>query len=308
MELKYIIRDEIEAKDKTECDLLQFVVPTENYERVLVIEGNLCLEKLQRILPRAEIYAVTTDLDATERMTDSDIQFINLDYREVPLDFAEKYFDYIIAPRALELCGNPQDIAAGLSHFLKETGFFLTSFLNVRGWKIIRDLMEGHYYYFCRHMFSREEMEKLLYASFYKSIGFSAIKKEAPPKLLEKLMTAGFDNTSDDLEVEVWLVKAGRSTPELAAIKSLYTAEVRKELSRLLHRIEYDVEREKSTAALLALREKEAIFPTYLAEFLVMTVIHRAETAELIAVALKNSGKDEEAEELMSVVNDCDFE
>lgn len=303
-----MIRNELDAKDKTECELLRFVTAGREKVKVLVVEGNLCLAELRKMLPEAEIFAVTTDSDAAEDGTDLDVEFLKVDYRETPLDFAEKYFDYIIAPRALETAVNPQDIAAGLGRFLKETGFLLTSFLNIRHWKIIKELQEGHYYYFCRHMFTRAEMDTLLCASFYKSIGFAPLTKKAPSKLLERLIAVGFENNSSDLETEVWLVKAGRSTPELMAIKSLYTPEIRKNLSRLLHRIEYNVEREQSLESLAVLCEKEAIFPTYLAEFMALTVVHRKQTAGLIAELYRKYGLNEAADEFLTAVDKCGFE
>lgn len=303
-----MIRDELDAKDKTECALLQFVTAGRGKLRVLVVEGNLCLAELRKMLPEAELFAVTTDPDAAGKCADLNIELISIDYREKPLDFAEKYFDYIIAPRALETAVNPQDIAAGFGKFLRDTGFLLTSFLNIRHWKIIKELQEGHFYYFCRHMFSRTEMETLLCASFYKSTGFAPLTRKAPAKLLEALLAAGFENSSDDLETEVWLVKAGRSTPELMAIKSLYTPEIRKELSRLLHRIEFDVEREKSLDRLMSLCSREAIFPAYLAEFFALTVIHREQTVKLIAEKYRRSGMVEEADEFLAAEAECSFE
>lgn len=302
------MRDEIDTKDKTECELVRFITPGDEKLRVLVVEGNLCLSELRELLPEAELFAVTTDIDAIEDCKGLNVKFFKVDYRETPLDFEEKFFDYIIAPRALETAGNPQDIAAGLSTFLKETGFLLTSFLNVRYWRIINELQEGHFYYFCRHMFTRDEMETLLAASFYKSVGFAPLKKNAPIKILEKLLSAGFDNSGDDLETEVWLVKAGRSTPELMAIKSMYTTEIRKNLSRILHRIEFDVEREKNLEMLMELCHKEAIFPTYLAGFMVLSVIHCDQTAKVIAEAYREHEMYEEADEFLMSISDNNFE
>lgn len=275
MNNKYTIRDDIDVIDKTELNLIEYIVPSNARFNILVIEGNLCLEKLRSRLPKANIVAVTTDKDFLADGRIDTIEYIELDYCEEKLPFAEKYFDYIIAPRALELAHNPQDIASGLGLYLKDTGLFLSSFLNVRHFKILVEMMEGHFYYFCRHMFTKEEMKRLLVASFYKDFTFSAIKKEAPTEVLEKLVSVGFENGMDDLQTQVWLFQAAKSTEEIRLLKSFFTPAVRKKLSRLLHRIEYDVEREKSIKELKDFCEKEGIFPDYLQSFIEMTVIHK---------------------------------
>ena len=302
--MDYAIRDSIPISETTGSALLDFVVQTAEKKRVLVIEGGNCLAQLREKLPQAEIFAVSADKYVEEDFPVSGVKFLTADYTAEPLDFAEKTFDYIIAPRALELCGNPQDIAAGIGQFIKDTGFLLTSFLNVRHWQIIQELRDGHFYYFCRHMYTKEEMDRLLCASFYKDSSFVPIKKAAPQDFLEQLLKFGFENRRDDLETEIWLVKAGRSTPEIAALKSLYTPQIRKQLARLLHRVEYDVERERSLVELQELCEKENIFADYLAEFMAQTVVHYKVTGNVITKFLKQNGKSSEAEILVRMFNE----
>lgn len=302
--MNYVVRDDIPIAGTTESVLVDFVVRSTEKKRVLVIEGGNCLAKLREKLPRAEIFAVSVNQYAEEDYPVPGVIFLTADYTAEPLDFAEESFDYIIAPRALELCGNPQDIAAGIGKFIKDTGFLLTSFLNVRHWQIIQELRDGHFYYFCRHMYTKEEMGRLLCASFYKDTSFVPIKKAAPQDFLGQLLTFGFENRRDDLETEIWLVKAGRSTPEIAALKSLYTPQIRKQLARLLHRVEYDVERERSLVELQELCEKENIFADYLAEFMAQTVVHYKVTGNVITKFLKQNGKSSEAEILERIFNE----
>lgn len=302
--MNYVVRDDIPIAEATESVLVDFVVRSTEKKRVLVIEGGNCLAQLREKLPQAEIIAVSADKYAEEDYPVSGVKFLTVDYTAEALDFAEKTFDYIIAPRALELCGNPQDIAAGIGQFLKDTGFLLTSFLNVRHWQIIQELRDGHFFYFCRHMYTKEEMDRLLCASFYKDTVFAPIKNAAPQDFLQQLLDIGFENRRDDLETEIWLVKAGRSTPEIAALKSLYTPQIRKQLARLLHRVEYDVERERSLVELQELCEKENIFADYLAEFMAQTVVHYKVTGNVITKFLKQNGKSSEAEILERIFNE----
>jgi len=101
------------------------------------------------------------------------------------------------------------------------------------------------------------------------------LKKKSPPELLERLINCGFDNFDDDLQVEFWLVRASRSMPELALLKSMFTPEIRAELSRILHRIEYDVATEDSVKSFWRIFDAEGIFTDYAAAFIRSVVIHR---------------------------------
>ena len=73
---------------------------------------------------------------------------------------------------------------------------------------------------------------------------------------------------------KIWLVKARKCTAEVAALKEIYTEEIRAELSRILHRIEYQIEVEENFARLKNLCEKENIFFDYLSDFADQVVIH----------------------------------
>lgn len=77
------------------------------------------------------------------------------------------------------------------------------------------------------------------------------------------------------------MVMAARSTAAVANLKSLYTPEIRKELSRILHRIEYDIDRRENLDRLWGLCEKHMIFEDYLWDFAREILIH-SEALEVI--------------------------
>lgn len=255
-------------------DLLSFLMPNTAPLRVLVVESLTYLSELRRMFPQAELYAVTSEADAMEMDASAGVHWQILDYLSVPLPYMRGYFDYIISDLTLEPADNPQDIAAGFSMFLKETGAFLTSFRNIRHWSILKNLMEGHYYNIVSRLYTRAEFENLLYASFYKSIRVHRQKREAPEELLDRLITAGFENELDDLETEFYFVRADRSMPELSLLKSMYTKAAREQMVRLIHRIEYDVERESSVQSLWTLLDCLSAFPAYVSALVRETVVH----------------------------------
>ena len=251
--------------------LTEFISGEDFFEKILVVESAAYIEPLRKRFPTAEIFFVTND----EEFYSDDVKTFYLDYREERLPFAEEFFDVIIGDLTLEVVTNPQDIAAGFSTFLKQTGCWLTSFRNIRHWKVLERLMRGAFGGIVSRLYTRTEFERLLYASFYKEVQMLPLKKKSPPELLERLIDCGFDNFEDDLQTEFWLVKASRSMPELALLKSMFTPEVRADLSRLLHRIEYDIATEDSVNNFWQLFDAEGLFTDYAAAFIRSVVIHR---------------------------------
>ena len=251
--------------------LTEFIYGEDFWQRILVVESADYLAELRERFPTAEIFFVTTNED----FHSDGVKTFVLDYREERLPFDEEFFDAIIGDLTLEVVTNPQDIAAGFSTFIKQTGCWLTSFRNLRHWKVIEKLMRGVSGGIVSRLYTRTEFERLLYASFYKEVQLLPLKKNAPPELLARLIDCGFDNFDDDLQTEFWLVRAARSMPELALLKSMFTPDVRAELSRILHRIEYDVATEDSVQKFWRLFDAEGLFTDYAAAFIRSVVVHR---------------------------------
>ena len=260
--------------EKIRPDLLAFLKPNAAHLRILVVESLTYLHELRRMFPQAELYVVAAEPDEAEIDELSEVHWQILDYLVVPLPYTRGFFDYIISDLTFENADNPQDIAAGFSMFLKETGALLTSFRNIRHWSVLQNLMEGHYYNIVSRLYARREFENLLYASFYKSVRVRQQQREAPKDLIERLVTAGFENEQDDLETEFYLVCADRSMPELSLLKSMYTSAERERIVRLIHRIEYDVESAASVCGLWDMVDRLAVFPAYLSSLVRETVVH----------------------------------
>ncbi len=259
--------------DDIKPSLIDFVSGEDFWKNVLVVESFAYLEPLRQKFPSANIFFVSDKEIDFENVFDAKI-FI-LDYREEKLPFDQEFFDAIIGDLTLEVVTNPQDIAAGFSTFIKQTGCWITSFRNIRHWKILEKLMRGVFGGIVSRLYTRIEFERLLYASFYKNVKFLPLKKKSPPEMLERLINCGFDNFDDDLQTEFWLVRAERSMPELALLKSMFSHEIRADFSRILHRIEYDVAIEDSVKDFWQIFDSEGIFPDYAAAFIRSVVVHR---------------------------------
>lgn len=257
--------------------LMEFILPEDFFERVLVVESVGYLPELCRLFPSAEIFAVTADdaIPEASGYKELPVEWRILEYRDEPLPFPREFFDVIISDLTLEFVTNPQDIAAGFSMFLKQTGVWLTSFRNIRHWSVLKKLMESHYYGVVSRLYAKFEFENLLYSSFYKEVRMQPVVRRAPKELLQRLLDCGFENIHNDLETEFWLVRAARSMPELSLLKSMYTHEERTILSRTLHRIEYEIESEKNIETFWNLYDEMHLFTDYTAAFIHETVVHR---------------------------------
>ena len=262
---------------KGNLPLLDFLEPDSGALAVLVIESAQYLPGLREIFPNAELFAVAADKEAARRSESEGlgVQWEMLDYRETVLPFPQKSFDIVIAERLLENVTNPQDIASGIGTFIKDTGFLLTSFENIRYWRVLQELMDGHFYAIVHRRYAKPEFERLLYASFYKDIFFTPVRKPGTDGVIEKLVAAGFENRAGDLDTEVWLVQAMRSSVEVSALKKEYASEERKRLATLLRRIEYDIDAEKNVSDFWRFVEETGFTAEYLARFVAEIVVHR---------------------------------
>lgn len=273
--------------------LLDFLQPEDFFETILVVESVEYLPSLRERYPSARIFAVVKDEDLVDKFDDLDVEFHILDYREERLPFTEEYFDAIIGDLTLEVVVNPQDIAAGFSMYLKQTGVWITSFRNIRHWSIIEKLMRGRFGGIVSRLYAKIEFERLCYASFYKEVRMMPVVRQAPSGLIDKLIECGFENINDDLETEFWLIRAARSMPELSLLKSMYTVEIRKKLSTLLHRIEYGINVEENVEKFWQLYDEVGLFPDYTAAFIRSVVVHREEFYKsLIALSNRNEIED----------------
>lgn len=260
--------------EKIKPELLGFLQASGVPYRILVVESLYYLPELRQMFPQAEIFAVAAEEEAIEPYQDCQVDFCVLDYLSERLPFEREYFDYIISDLTLEAVANPQDIAAGFSMYLKQTGAFLTSFRNIRHWSVLEEIMEGHFYHLVTRLYAKTDFERLLYASYYKNVRVRPQLRRAEDDIVERLVAAGFENIHEDLETEFWLVRAERSMPEMALLKSMYTKEQRKELSDYLHRIEYDVDAENQCRLFWAFYEQSALFADYVANFIRQAVFH----------------------------------
>ncbi|MBR4904033.1 MAG: methyltransferase [Selenomonadaceae bacterium] len=265
--------------------LLKFVPPNFLPINILLIESVELLKGLREILPAAQIAFMTDE-------STPDIKKICNEFRadlinELPT--APKIFDLIIAKDVLTVGENFYATLMTFNHLLNDSGALLTQFYNVRFIGVLENLRRGKFFNNERRLWAKADVVKLLDDAIYKEIHFLPGKRENISA--DEWEHFGFDNFNDDLETKIWLVKACKCTAEVAALKDLFTHEVRADLSRFLHRIEYDLDAEENFQRLMALCEREGIFDEYLSDFINQVVVHEA-AKDFIKIRAETFGRE----------------
>ena len=273
------------------CGLLKFVSPNfSDRSAVLVVESENYLEDLRELMPNAQIAFLTTERDKkiSELCRRLKVDLLHGDYTRNGLPTEPKIFDIILAEDCLTYAPDFYVTLLELNHLLTDAGFLLTQFFNVRCVKILEGLRRGEFSAKEKRFWAKWDVVKILDDAIYKEINFVAGEK-LKNFSAEDWEKFGFDNFNDDLLTKIWLVQARKCEAEVAALKEIYTEEIRARLARLLHRIEYDLDVEENFQKLMTFCKAEQIFDDYLADFIKQVVVHKS-AAEFIKVRAKDFG------------------
>ena len=238
--------------------------------KVLLVESEEFLSGLREILPAAQIALLRKEATPETKKLCDEFRADIID--ELPL--APKIFELIIAKDVLTVGENFYETLLAFNHLLTYSGALLTEFYNVRFVKVLENLRRGKFFNNERRLWAKADVVKLLDDAIYKEIHFMAGERENISA--DEWEDFGFDNFNEDLTTKIWFVKACKCTAEVAALKDIFTPEVRAELSRLLHRIEYDIDAEENFLRVMRLCEREGIFDEYLRDFINQVVVHAA--------------------------------
>lgn len=266
-------------------NILEFMSPNFLPINVLLIESTRLMKNLREILPAAQIAFMTEEVTPKIKRLCNEFHadLIN----ELPT--APKIFELIISEDVLMTGENFYSTLQAFSQLLKDSGFLLTQFYNVRFVGVLENLRRGKFFNNRQRLWAKADVVKLLDEANYKEIHF------LPGERLENFSADewanfGFDNFNDDLTTKIWLVKACKRTAEVVALKDVFTPETRADLSRLLHRIEYDIDAEENFKQLIELCDREGVFDDYLRDFINQNVVH-ASAKNFIKVRAEKFGR-----------------
>ena len=253
--------------------LLKFVSPNVSQINILVIESLDYLCELRQLLPNTKISVMTIHRDAKFDFENLNCDWIFEDYKTFQFNLSEKIFDIIIAEDCLTYNYELYKNLFGINRLLKETGYLVTQFENIRYIGVLESLRQGYYPQREKYLYAKTEVVRLLNDALFKEISFAP--NETIDYNIDDWLNFGFDNFNNELLTKNWIVKACRSTAEVANLKQFFTPQIRKELARILHRIEYNINREENLNYLLNFCAENKIFDDYLNDFINQVVIHR---------------------------------
>lgn len=257
-------------------ELTSLITPGPLAARWLLVESPRYIRWLFEHQPNARITAVTRqeEIPLQKEFDGLSVTWHILDYRREKLPFAEESFDYAIAEPLLTEAWLPYETLLDLSRKLTDTGVLYAAYINIRYHGVLEQLQEGIFPVREKHLYAKAEIVRLLDDALFKEIHFLPGIQDADLSLGKAWEKKGFDNFSNDLSTAQWLLVAARSTARVANLKSLYDKETRKQLARILHRIEYDIDKQKNLAALKKLCEEKMIFDDYLKDFMQEVCVH----------------------------------
>ena len=261
--------------------ILNFVPPNFLPITVLLVEAEEFLSGLREILPAARIALLKKESSPEVKSLCDEFKADLID--ELPT--APKIFDIILARDVLTVGENFYAMLMAFNHLLTDSGYLLTQFYNVRFVGVLERLRQGRFINNEQRLWAKADVVKLLDEAIYKEIHF--LPGERKNISSDDWKRFGFDDFNEDLTTITWLVQACKCTAEVAALKDVFTPNVRAELSRLLHRIEYDIDAEENFQRLKNLCEREGIFDDYLSDFINQVVVH-AEARDSIRNRLIN--------------------
>jgi SAM-dependent methyltransferase len=244
-------------------------------------------ELLQRF-PEAELFLSEPSLAAVpqEWRCLPRVHWLECDYLMKPLPYRSESFDYILVDGVLEQVENVPDFTLAMYFWLKQDGHLLTAVWNVRFWRVMRDLLRGHFSSERRRFFSLSSLQRLFFSTFYREVFYEAELEKPSADFMEKMVAAGSVHAEEELAVSRWLVKASRSTKAMVFLKQQLTPELRQQLVYLVRRIAYDIEREESCAAFWRFYEEQQLTSVYALRFIEST----AQEPERVLLALLAAG------------------
>ena len=183
-------------------------------------------------------------------------------------------FRYILLGRLAE---RMEDIYAfrQLQEHLTYDGTLISLWGNVQHWTVIRDLLKGRWYFSDNpifpkehhRLFSKEEILELFRVMHYKNMRVDYLALQGEPARLEQLRLWSGMESCLALEVVFWCVEARLFKDEVIALRRQLTSELRKELARILRRIENDIEPGENCGLVREICKNQKVSKEYLEAF-----------------------------------------
>ena len=259
---------------------------------ILVLESEQYLPVIRMKLPRARIYSVNKEFNIRNNPSYSslNINWVNLEFWNEPLDLPKESFDYILSAHVIQLVEDLSSFADKLRPILKQTGELLLTCPNTLHWQSIINLISKKNPPYNNRIWNGEIARSVISGVFYNHITLKPNMNPAPDEIKEKLLSLGYNNENNSLDISSWNIKAIKPNINTLQLKQHYSAKIRKTLTDILRRIEYGVDIEKNTKIIIDLWEKKHISADYMALYIrLIVVLHKKFFDNFIPVFIKEN-------------------
>ena len=184
-------------------------------------------------------------------------------------------FSWIVLAPGVEELSAPESLLESLQDFLvPQKGAVVVPFRNPWHWSVFRAWLAGDLRYGTNpllagrgRLFSFPEVVRLAKLAHYEELAVRQIIEEGSEETLAAMQSCGVQSGHRETEASWQVVRLAVLDARTARLKERYTAEVRRLLARLLHRLENGIEAAETAEALRRLLAESGIDGGYLEEF-----------------------------------------
>lgn len=124
------------------------------------------LLKIKYKYPNAKLYGTEMN-NYMAKFANKVATVLNNNPNEFPLDFRENFFDYIFIGNYIEIVDNPVKFLNDIKKYLKKDGSIICGFQNVMHFSVIRDLLDGKWFYGKGEILSKSNKNKFASEDIY---------------------------------------------------------------------------------------------------------------------------------------------
>lgn len=271
------------AKSKlcANSEIMNFIRQGIEKKRILLCEVERdILPLLQQFLPTAELCVFSPAEQLACRQTG-----------ELPVLSGQ--FDCILIGRMLEEVPHPEDFVYRICSFLQEAGNLVFVLGNMQNWRIWQAMIGKSWYRAqtgifdedMRHRFTLSDACALCERCHFGWAQVDSVLDKAPKDFLRVLRSHSFEIRENEFDVGLWVFSVQRYDERTTWLRQQYTAEIRHAISRLLCRIENDIERAGNIEQLYMLCVQYEIPFAYLKAFVENTAFEPGKVLQALSEA-----------------------
>jgi GT2 family glycosyltransferase len=297
-------------------DILELIDEPNNSTFNILEIGCACgatLLEIKNLYPNANIYGVELDKDTAEiaktfaNIAIGDIENSNLNYKE-------NFFDYIILADVLNYLKYPVKTLENIKKYLKYKGKVLISVPNVMNFTILKDLINGNWYYEnegfldaeCLKFFTYKDILAMLKKANYNNIFITSIanmpENIEDNEFINKISAlSNYENIQEELINFEYYIKA--QNIDITNDEKERAENLKNDINIIIKELDKNLENDGMVSELIKLIESENITSSYIIKRIENKVKHQGKILSKIAIACLNNNLEEHVLPLLEKAN-----